>query len=228
MPRTVIFDFDGTIALGDGPVDAYARGVIALADAPGLDAAISRSRERLAADPRSFRDGYDAVASAARDAGVDEPTLSAAYRRSRDLLATADAPVNGAPGLAEFLGRLGARAALVLVTNAPPTQVPEALSQLGVANAFTRRVCSAGKPEGLAAQVAAALERGPVLSVGDIDEFDLAPARALGADTALVGATAAHEGHRATFAASRLEDLYADIEMWVSAPAPIPHAPAGT
>lgn len=227
MPRTVIFDFDGTIALGDGPVDAYARGVVEASPIPGLARAIANARDTLARQPGAYRDGYDAVAATALAMGVDSEALSTAYLRSRHALATADAPVTAAPGLAQFLGTLARSAQLVLVTNAPDIRVSEALEVLGVARFFERRVCSAKKPAGIAAEVTAALTHGPVLSVGDIDEFDLAPARALGADTALVGPAASAHGHLATFAATRLEQLYGDIQMWAAATAPINDASTG-
>lgn len=224
VPSTVIFDFDGTIAMGNGPVDAYARCVVGGSDTPGLAQAIAAAQAKLTRQPGAYRDGYDAVAAAALGMGVTNGVLSAAYLRSRELLATADAPVTAAPGLTEFLDTLGDFAQLVLVTNAPDIRVAEALEVLGVAQFFERRVCSAGKPGGLAAQVAVALQYGPVLSVGDIYEFDLAPARVLGADTALVGPAATEHGHLATFAAKRLEQLYGDIQMWAAATAPINNA----
>ena len=227
MPSTVIFDFDGTIAIGDGPVDAYARCVAEESGGTGLADAISAAREELRRTPGAYRDGYDAVATAARAMGVTERALSAAYLASRALLATPEAPISAPPGLPEFLDRLAQDATAVLVTNSPDVRIREALGALGVAHAFARYVCSAGKPDGLGAEIAAALTDGPVLSVGDIDEYDLAPARALGAATALVGPAAGTHGDLNTFAAERLELLYDDIQTWAAGTAPLTSAPAG-
>ena len=221
----MIFDLDGTIVLGDGPVDAYAGGVVDEAGMAGVGEAIAAARAELSRDPGAYRDGYDAVATAARALGVTERALTAAYLASREALATAAAPVHAAPGLPAFLARLARHATLELVTNAPAVRVPEALERLGIADAFWSVTCSAGKPDGLAAVIARALERGPVLSVGDIDAFDLAPARALGAQTAHVGPAAREDG-RARFAARRLEDLYDPIETWAATVAPTTGAQA--
>ncbi|MDN4476487.1 HAD family hydrolase [Demequina sp. SYSU T00192] len=228
MPRTVIFDFDGTLALGDGPLDAYVRAVDELAGVEGFAEAAAVERSRLATEPGLYRDAYHAVASAAEAVGIDQQTMSAGYLRSRDLLATDEAPVVAPPGLGEFLARLARHAELVLVTNAPDTRIAEALEALGADGVFSRRVCSARKPAGIAAVIDVALMRGPVLSVGDIDEFDLAPARERGADTALVGPAAAHGAAQVTFAGERLELLYPAIEAWAAGAAPDEIVPPGT
>lgn len=227
MGRTVIFDFDGTISLGDGPLDAYARCVAQLAGSDALLDEVAAARALAVQHPGTYRDGYHAVAAAAHAVGIDDATLSAGYLRSRELLGTAEAPVVAPPGLRTFLDRLAQHARLVLVTNAPAIRIPEALEVLGAAGAFGDVVCSAGKPAGLAAVIEEALATGPVLSIGDIDEFDLEPARRLGADTALVGPTAPFHAGRATYAAETLDRLYADIDAWATTPAsPTSDAPA--
>jgi FMN phosphatase YigB (HAD superfamily) len=76
--------------------------------------------------------------------------------------------------------------------------------------------------------VAEALLRGPVLSVGDIYENDLAPAAALGADTALVGPTWMSFAARTTMAAATLPELYPLIEVWAGVTTPAPPVPPGT
>ncbi|WP_413452907.1 HAD family hydrolase [Georgenia phoenicis] len=222
MGRTVIFDFDGTISLGDGPLDAYARCVARLAGSEALLGEVAAARALDAERPGTYRDGYHAVAAAAHAVGIDDATLSAGYLRSRELLGTDAAPVTAPRGLGAFLRRLAQDARLVLVTNAPAIRIPEALEALGADGAFDDVVCAAGKPAGLAAVIEQALAIGPVLSVGDIDEFDLAPARLLGADTALVGPAARVDAGRSTFAAERLDLLYADIAAWAAAPVPAP------
>ncbi len=225
MRRTVIFDFDGTLSLGDGPLDAYAGCVAEIAGSEELLAEVAAARARELRQPGTYRDGYHAVAAAAHAVGIDEATLAQGYLRSRELLATKDAPITAPPGLGAFLRRLGEHARLVLVTNAPALRIPEALAELGAEDAFTEVVCAAGKPAGIEDVVERALATGPVLSVGDIEEFDLAPARRLGADTALVGPAATLAADRVTYAADRLELLYPDIEAWAAAPAPVPDSP---
>lgn len=219
MTATIIFDFDGTVAVGDGPVRAYARFA---AEAAGGDDYLERVEAELArynTGASAYRDGYDVVGSLARDAGVDEGTLSAAYAHSRAELGTAKAPVEPAPGLAELTARLDPGIRLVLATNAPGDGINRALTAWGLADAFAERHFAVGKPAGLEPIIRAALEAGPVLSIGDIFEFDLAPAAALGADTALVGATAASSPAQPTLRGQTLAALVPDILAWSAAAA---------
>ncbi|MDT0158702.1 HAD family hydrolase [Microbacterium sp. ARD32] len=213
MNPTIIFDFDGTVAVGDGPVRAFARFA---AESAGADY-LERVGTALADYDRgssSFRDGYDVVGTLARTDGVDEATLSAAYAHSRTRLGTADAPVQAAEGLAELLAELDPRVRVVLATNAPEDGIPALLVEWGIADRFTATHFVVGKPAGLGALVTEALEHGPVLSIGDIFVNDLAPAHELGADTALVGATAATSPEQPTFRAAALSELVPDIRRW--------------
>jgi hypothetical protein len=87
----LLFDFDGTIALGDGPVLAYAQHV---ATALGEDRVfVDGIRAVLATADDESLDGYDAVRRAAQERGADRSLLSAAYLASRAQLGTADAPI---------------------------------------------------------------------------------------------------------------------------------------
>lgn len=220
MPHpTIIFDFDGTVAVGDGPVLAYARFV---AESAG-DGYLDRVASQLAAYARGesgYRDGYDVVGSLAKDAGVDEPTLNAAYAHSRERLGSADAPVEPADGLRELLEDLGTDVRVVLATNAPGDGIPALLAGWGIAGRFAETRFAAGKPDGLADVVSAALASGPVLSIGDIFDNDLAPAQRLGADTALVGATAATSRDEPTFRGATLADIADDIRRWAASRLP--------
>ncbi|WP_062201894.1 HAD family hydrolase [Demequina salsinemoris] len=215
MRPTVIFDFDGTLALGDGPIEAYARGVAEAARVPEIADAGLEALARFAAGESEAIDGYDAVRAAAVALGADDEALSAGYLASRRVLATDDAPISAPAGLADLLARLSEHAELVLVTNSPDIRIDEALEALG-ATAITRKVCSARKPAGLAAVVEDALATGPVLSVGDIYVNDLEPAAARGAATALVGSTWKKWAAVVTMAAATLPELYARIEAWVA------------
>lgn len=213
MRPTVIFDFDGTLALGDGPVRAYARCV---ADAAGDSRIVDDFEDamvRIAAGSTAYRDGYHAVAASAAAHGVDAATMDAAYLASRELLATDEAPIDAPAGLSEFLDALGEHADRYLVTNSPNVRIAQALEALGAAGRIEHVVTSAKKPAGIEPVVTACLARGPVLSVGDIYEYDLAPAAALGASTALVGPAAAQPAG-VTMAAATLPELYPAIQTW--------------
>ena len=220
MRPSIIFDFDGTLAIGHGPVLAYARFV---ADAAGPQF-VERVESELANyddGATEYRDGYNIVASLAEADGVEDKTMAAAYIRSREELGTRSAPVRSMPGLDDFLSRVGQYARLVLATNAPQEGVGRVLENWGVQDSFDELHFRVGKPAGLKAIVEVELAEGPVLAVGDIVEYDLAPALALGADTALVGATAATSTAQVTMRDASLENLVSAIHTWaVQAAAP--------
>lgn len=227
MRPTVVFDFDGTLATGRGPVLAYARHVAAAAGAPEIVPAARAALDRLDAGDRTYLDGYDAVRRVAVDHGVPEEAFDPAYLASRRELGTPAAPVAALAGLGPFLADLAGRARLALATNAPPTGVDRVLEQLGAAHHVTERHFAVGKPAGLADVVARYLEDGPVLSVGDVWVLDLAPAAALGGATALVGPTAGRLDVDPTMRGPQLADLYGEIRTWAATAAPGPSAPSG-
>jgi FMN phosphatase YigB (HAD superfamily) len=224
---TVVFDFDGTLALGHGPVTAYARHVAALADDPGLVDDVRAALHRVDAGDVAYRDGYDAVRQVALARAVPDSLLGPAYLASRAELGSETAPVEAPAGLGEFLDHLAHLARLVLATNAPEIGVDRVLDLLGAADHLDERHFSIGKPAGLTAVIAEHLAHGPVLAVGDIWANDLAPAAELGADTALVGFTA-HRGEPSpTMRGTTLADLYGEITSWAASAVPGPTAPDG-
>lgn len=207
----VIFDFDGTVALGDGPLRAYARAVEELGGVTGIEQA-------LAVPAPDLLDGYDVIRAAAEDRGVTPDILSAAYLASRELLGTAEAAVTAPAGLADFLRAAGEAGALrILATNAPDVRIAEALRALGIEAGFDRVVTSVGKPAGLEALLDDLAAEGvtDVLSIGDIWRNDLAPVHRRGGRTALVGEFAdesAAPDHRAP----TLPELWEDLHSWLS------------
>lgn len=224
---TVVLDFDGTIALGPGPVLAYARHVADASHDPGLVVAVETALGHLDDGSGAYRDAYDAVRQVATSRGVPEKLHGPAYLASREELGTPAAPVHAPVGLSRFLGRLTGRATLVLATNAPATGVDRVLDQIGASDHLDERHFSIGKPDGLVAVVTRHLARGPVLAVGDIWAFDLAPAAEVGADTALVGPTAFSPDLAPTMRAATLADLYGAITSWAATAVPGRAAPAG-
>lgn len=215
---TVIFDFDGTIALGTGPVVAFAKSLAGQgASADVVSAALAALDEFESGSPQD-RDGYGAVTRVAKAAGLTSADTNAAYMTSRRHLGTDLSPVGLPNGLASFLERLAVVANVWLATNAPAEGVAHVLESGGVDRSFARTHFNVGKPDGLAPILTDALANGRVLSVGDIYDYDLAPAVAFGADTALVGKTAASEQRSVTMRATDLEDLYPQIEAWAATP----------
>ncbi|WP_460796119.1 HAD family hydrolase [Microbacterium sp. GXF0217] len=219
MTATLVLDFDGTIALGAGPLEAFARAVAtAVDDAAFTDRALTDlvAFERGEADAR---DGYDVISTLAAAQGVSAEVLEAAYQSSRALLGSEHAAVAPPEGLAEFLNRIHGSVRVVLATNAPGAGIRPVLDGWGVTDLFDDLHFTVGKPAGLVPIIRAAVAEGPVLSVGDIFEFDLAPASELGASTALVGATAERSSAAVTMRARTIADLYGDIEAWAAAAA---------
>ena len=228
VPNTplIIFDFDGTVALGDGPVLAYARAAAAASSEPArflarVEAALSPAAASSAAPGAAPAvvapplDAYDVIRLVADESGLDAAALSRAYLDSRALLGTELAPVTAPAGLAALAARLPAEC--VLVTNAPAVRIAETLSGLGLDDAFSRIVTDAGKPAGLERlldEPGASARR--VLAVGDIWRNDLEPAHRRGHDTALVGAWR-DPAATPTFRADTLTDLLPRIEAWAAA-----------
>ncbi|MDQ1216965.1 FMN phosphatase YigB (HAD superfamily) [Microbacterium arborescens] len=218
-PALIIFDFDGTVALGDGPVLAYARAVAVASGAP--DRFLARVDDGLRGRPTGHGaplDAYDVIRLVAEDAGVGAEALSRAYLDSRALLGTDLAPVQAPVGLAAAATRLPAEC--VLVTNAPAIRVAETLDALGLGEAFARIVTDAGKPAGLERLLDAPDVRDRrVLAVGDIWRNDLEPAHRRGHDTALVGPWT-DAAASPTFHADTLTELLPRIEAWAAASTP--------
>jgi phosphoglycolate phosphatase-like HAD superfamily hydrolase len=211
VPRPVlVFDFDGTVALGDGPLLAYARAAAERgADADGLVEAVA---DRLAAPEAGVVDGYDVVRREALARGIAETALAEAYTASRAHLGGPAAPVAAAAGLAAFLA--DAPAERILVTNAPRTRLDEALEALGLAGLFDRVVTDAAKPEGLERLLDALAPDAAVLAVGDVWRNDLAPVAARGHATALVGGFP-DPAATPTYRAESLEELLPALSEWL-------------
>jgi phosphoglycolate phosphatase-like HAD superfamily hydrolase len=206
----LLFDFDGTIALGDGPVLAYAQQVAAaLGDDGSL---IDDIRSVLAAADDDSLDGYDAVRRVAEARGADARLLSAAYLASRAQLGTEGAPISAPDGLADFLASVDAER--ILVTNAPDIRIGDALDALGLGGLFDRIVTGAGKPRGLDALLAELPADARVLSIGDIWHNDLAPAHARGHATALIGGFSDPDA-TPTFRAAEFSTLVPQLEAWL-------------
>ncbi|GAB3163387.1 HAD family hydrolase [Myceligenerans halotolerans] len=215
MRPSIIFDFDGTLAVGHGPVLAYAR-LLAPRANTGYLARVEAALGEHAKGDLTYRDGYHVAAAIAAADGVDAAAADTAYRQSRRQLGSENAPVSTMPGLADFLTTLRPHADLLLATNAPRDGIDTVLDGWGARDLFDELHFRVGKPQGIVEIARRALAAGPVLSVGDIAEYDLAPAAALGADTALVGATAESSPASVTMRGASLADLRTDIETWAA------------
>ncbi len=234
--RVLLFDFDGTISLGDGPVARYAECVAQSLSSGARSSFLHAVEEQKIGCVNSSamrpRDDYDAIRLAAALFSIPAEALSQAYLQSRLDLAGALAPIEAVPGLANFLRGVRSEAFLVLATNAPATRISDALDTLDLHDAFDDVITSVGKPVGLGRVLerlrTASLDRSlRLLSIGDVWVNDLQPAFLQGFQTALIGSTAP-PGATPTYQAERLDELFPVITAWLSheapgAIAPIPH-----
>lgn len=225
----ILFDFDGTVTVGDGPVLAYARqAAAALENNPtnprGRSAfleTVTNGLTHLALIDPPVLDGYDLVRGIALRHGLDDALLSRAYLASREALGTPQAPVSAPAGLAETLAELRMLGVhLVLGTNAPDIRVTETLTELGLAGLFDQIVTSVGKPAGMAALLdslgVSPHGDAPVLSVGDVWANDLEPVQSRGHSTALVGSlgVASPSTAKPTYQADTLTQLLPHLTTW--------------
>lgn len=215
MLPSIVFDFDGTLAVGHGPILAYARIVAPIAGADYLER-VEAELQRYDAGESEYRDGYDIAASLAVADGVSAEVLQATYMGSRELVGTELAPVTTVPDIDGFLAALGAHARLVVATNAPERGIDRVLAAWGVRERFAEIHFTVGKPAGLEAVVARLAAEGPVLAIGDIAPFDLTPVQHLGVDTALVGATHKISPAQVTLRGESVAALRTEIEAWAA------------
>jgi FMN phosphatase YigB (HAD superfamily) len=225
--RVLVFDFDGTVALGHGPVRSYARAVASTLPAGRASAFLGSFETRLdatgATGVATPIDGYDLVRLLADAYDVPAGARGSAYLTSRLDLGTSAAPVIAPAGLAGFLAEAGKTAYRVLATNAPAIRIEQALAALGLTGAFDVVHTSVGKPAGFGAVLDDLIDRLPgaadpasgLLSIGDIWANDLEPAHRRGASTALVG------GHlpvdaTPTHRAGHLPELYPALHGWLA------------
>lgn len=218
----LVLDFDGTVCLGDGPIWAYANGVL-----PALDPArAKRLTDGLAAylagdtEPGDFSDGYSAVVRLAGPE-VSPAVLDGAYRASREALASGAVDVHTPDRLPAVLAELGPRVRRVLLTNAPDTGMDGLLDRLGLAAQIDEVITSAAKPDGFDAILPALLDGDDparLLSVGDLWVNDISRPLAAGCATAYVDRTGA-DPRPAHAKARTLADLYPAIRAWAADPA---------
>lgn len=233
----LLLDFDGTVAVGHGPVLAYARAASAsLAPAARsafrheVEAALETVDDPTPTGRRAGRrtrttdrvlplDGYDLVRVLAEQHSIGPLALSAAYLASRHALGTDDAPVSAPHGLATLLAEVRTDARVVLATNAPDIRLTETLAVLGLTGLLDAVLTDVGKPGGMGAVLdrfgvrpAGAGTR--VLSVGDVWVNDLAPVAARGHATALISRRPPSEA-RPTWTVDTMPELYPAVRAWV-------------
>lgn len=221
----MLFDFDGTVCLGDGPALAYARAAFAgAADADRARA--ERQLRRFLAGERippldGCRDGYQAVATLAQHAEIASSILGAAFLRSREELASGTVEITAPEGLIELLTVLQG-VVPVLATNSPGDTLGPILARLGLSDAFAEVIASANKPTRTGIIVDALLARHELsdrpdrlLSIGDIWPNDLEAPAARGCATVAIDPHGWDEG-APTLRVRELPEAYPFIRQWAS------------
>lgn len=151
---TVVFYFDGTLSIGDGPVRSYARHADAHLTSEfrseaedTLDKYLSGTIPTATKEARGWQDGYDVVAGFCRGR-MPAQRLQEAYLASRVDLAIGVAKVGVPAGMKDFLrelGSLGCRR--VLLSNSPITGLRETLKRCGAADGIDEVVPNVRKPD---------------------------------------------------------------------------------
>ncbi|WP_353808916.1 HAD family hydrolase [Agromyces sp. SYSU T00194] len=218
---TLLLDLDGTVALGDEPVFAYADALAESAEAPELGSRVRRFVEVGRDDAHQVDDGYQLAQVLGREYALDDERISRAYHDSRARVTAGEVPMHAAAGLhraADAVHAAGGR--VVLVTNAPSLGLDAVLERMRVADAFDAVVGDARKPGGMASILDELLAEGAapgrIASVGDIWRNDLEPAYERGCRTGLIDRFGLRRGP-ADWVAPDLAGLVPEIEAWAAA-----------
>lgn len=215
-PSTLIFDFDGTVSQGHGPVLAYAQEIADEAQIPHIfeqSEQVLNHPDRRPEGPIQIQtndlvyypvDGYDLVRRIAARFDVGDDICQVAYMRSRERLA--DTGITAPAGLREFLAEYPGRK--VLATNAPHLGLDAALETLGLTHAFDAVYTSVGKPTGLRRILAEDFAGESVVGIGDIWDNDLAPVAAQGGQTVLVSTDFAAPPANPTWSVTNVSEIY--------------------
>ncbi|WP_042369400.1 HAD family hydrolase [Streptacidiphilus neutrinimicus] len=247
VPHTMpilVSDFDGTVYRGDGPVRFYARRVAANLPSERATSFLDTFERFLvegvaaadaAADPaeakalREAQDGWGLVQALAADLGLGDAVTQQAFLDSRIHMLDDACALEVVEPLVELFAELRGDVRIVLATNSPAEGLAPLLDRMGLADAFDEVVAGAGKPVGLRAWMAAALDGGrsasALFSLGDHYRNEIEPAVALGAATGYIDRFGRADGP-ATAAAARVEDLLPAVTSWaLSQTADRAHAP---
>lgn len=217
----LLFDFDGTVCLGDGPAYAYARRVAA-ALGPDDERAFLAAHDAFCkgrpttASTFDALDPYNAVRRLAGEYGLGEDVRLPAYLEARAGMAAGEFELSAPEGFREFLWDLPGGVRTALVTNAPLDGLEAILARIKLDGLFDEVIGDAAKPAGLGPILDGLLggrEASSLLSIGDIPRNDLVPAAERGCATAYVD----HFGRpwpRADAAGATLPELYPFIRRW--------------
>lgn len=230
MPIAILLDFDGTAYTGDLAVQAYARRLAELVDPATATRIIGGMRSFLEGKPapdgvpdafHTAEDGYELVHAMSDALGIPTRLRQSAYAASRDDVVRSAFALDEQPGLADWLAGLDPADQVWLVTNAPHAGIAEVLDAVGLTGHIDRIIPDAGKPAGLAAIAAAAIDtvEAPhrVLGVGDRWAADLGAIHDAGGRTAHIDRFGRGLG-TPTWRAPELSPMLPDLIRWSEDP----------
>jgi FMN phosphatase YigB (HAD superfamily) len=218
----VVWDLDGTVYRSAEACRHYARGIAAQLAEERRVAYLSALDAYLAGEGAvEASDGWEAAVVLAGGPRGASRAYADAFAWTRAFMLTEECTLGVADGLCEHLERSAGHARNVLMSNTPAFGVMTLLERLGLLGLFDEIVCHAEKPDRFPARLAALAQvhdvpHGAVMSVGDHFVNEIAPALALGCATAYVDPFHVGPAGRATFEATRLEDLLPSLEAWAS------------
>lgn len=220
--RAVVWDLDGTLYRSIEACRHYARGVAAGVEESRRAAYLDAIDRYLAGEGGTdAADGWEAAVVLAGGSRGASRAFPDEFARTRAFMLTDECALDIPEGLRAFLERSGEHARRVLASNTPSFGVMPLLERLDLLGVFDEIVCDAAKPHRFAERLAATADvldvpRSSVLSVGDHFVNDIAPAIAAGCATAYVDSFHVGPRGRATFEASRMEDLLPALEAWTT------------
>ncbi|MCH7230762.1 haloacid dehalogenase-like hydrolase [Glycomyces sp. L485] len=219
----LLFDFDGTVCLGDEPAYDYARRVAAVLhiederDLLAAHAAFCKGKPTTASTFDAL-DPYNAVRRLAADYGIEEEIRAEAYSAARAGMAAGKFLLRSPEGLRELIWSLPRGVETVLVSNAPLDGLDSILAQIKLEGLFDEVIGDADKPDGLGPVLDRLLDgRDPssLLSIGDIPRNDLAPAVERGCATAYIDRFG-RPWPEADASGASIDELYPFIHRWTA------------
>ncbi|MHB8293974.1 MAG: HAD family hydrolase [Acidimicrobiales bacterium] len=217
-----VWDLDGTTCRGDEPYRHYAS-LIARAMTAKERSGYLAALERFLGGGYGVHaaDGWQAVVVLAGRFQGGRQDFSEAFAATRRHMIDGACSVDVPEGLVDLIGQHGNDTRHVLVSNTAARWVMPLLARLDLDCLFDEIVCAAAKPCRFATRLEAlarvsGVPVSSVLSVGDHFPNDIEPGVAAGCATAYIDPYGVGPAGRATFEASRIEDLLPAIGSWLA------------
>lgn len=220
MKKIVVFDFDGTVILGDQPYLRCAK--IISNKLPDTEATAFLYTVTLALNhsiPFPGEDGWNMLSNLSREYSNKDLFTEAFHQTRREMLVTTDMTFMP-DSVKDLLGKIKPVSILALASNSPPQYVEPIVRRYSLDSDFSYIQPKAGKPMGFTQLVKRIVEQEKlhdeyrVLSVGDHYPNDILPAVESGWDGAFVNPFRL-DTRRSTISDESIEALSPWILEWV-------------